>query len=88
MKPPNSSLVKVIREGLEESQQVAIRGGMPTGGTVREFANRMSCRLKWAAERIEELEAQAHQASWEGQVDRQGGAFDDAEILQRVRDVM
>lgn len=58
MRPQNNQLVQVILQGKAEAQRKAITNKLDEDEELREFANRMLMRLHWAAERIQELEAE------------------------------
>jgi hypothetical protein len=55
----------VIREGMNEAQDVAIMNKLREDETLRAFANRMVMRLNWAANRIEELEVRRAEDGFE-----------------------
>lgn len=57
MRPRNEILVQVIREGRDEATRVALANKLDDYEDLRKFANRMIMRLKWAEDRITELEA-------------------------------
>lgn len=57
MRPRNDILVQVIREGREEVTRVALANKLDDYEDLRKFTNRMIMRLKWAEDRITELEA-------------------------------
>ena len=66
---PLSSIVSFLKEGRDESSNVAARNSL-NGEDPYKFANRMTVRLTAAINRIEQLEERAFEDSWAGEVDR------------------
>jgi hypothetical protein len=87
MRPKNDKLVEIIKKGFDEACEVSIDNRLADDTEeLRKFSGRMSIRLFWAMERIKELESRyKNHSSWEGEVDRQGGAFTDQEIINSLR---
>jgi len=80
MRPENQSLLAVLNEGRIEAVSRQMNDSNEPG-----FEGRMAVRLQWAIDRIRELESQAAQDSWQGDVDRQGGALTVEEIERSRR---
>jgi hypothetical protein len=82
MRPQNPETLKtLLQEGIDDAHHRQLKGDAD-----EVFAGRMSMRLIWALERIRQLEAEAVNRSWEGDVDRQGGSFSDDEVVRSLRE--
>lgn len=81
------SIVEFLESGIRESQRVAIKNSLVDEDGFEDelykFANRMTVRLNTAIKRIKQLEDASATESWNGEVDRQGGAFTQEEINAR-----
>lgn len=81
MQCQNPEILKtLLREGIDDAHMRQIKGD--ADGV---FSGRMAIRLKWALERIEQLESESVNLSWKGDVDRQGGSFSNDEIARYQR---